>query len=188
MKVIDTLIPEVKIIESKIFGDSRGFFYESFSEQKFQEAIGTNLRFVQDNFSRSNKNVLRGMHHQTENTQGKLVSVLDGEVYDVAVDIRVGSPTFGKSIGVLLSSENRRQLWVPPGFAHGFLVLSESVDFAYKCTDYYNPKAELCIKWDDIDLDIDWPTKEGLTISDKDVNLAKTFKEAFDLLPKYGEF
>ena len=188
MKILDTEIKEVKIIEPTIFGDSRGFFYESFSEKKYQEVLNMKHTFVQDNFSRSNIGVLRGMHYQTENTQGKLVSVLDGEVFDVAVDVRVGSPTFGESVSVLLSAENRRQLWVPPGFAHGFLVMSESVDFVYKCTDYYNPKAELSIQWDDSDLNIAWPTKEHLTISDKDMNLAKTFKESFDLLPKYGEF
>jgi dTDP-4-dehydrorhamnose 3,5-epimerase len=188
MKIIDTEIKEVKIIEPTIFGDSRGFFYESFSQKKYQEALDMRHTFVQDNFSRSNRGVLRGLHHQTENTQGKLVSVLDGEVFDVAVDVRVGSPTFGKSVGVLLTADNRRQLWVPPGFAHGFLVLSESVDFVYKCTDYYNPKAELSIKWDDEDINVQWPTKENLTISDKDINLAKSLKESKSLLPKYGEF
>jgi len=187
MKVIDTSIPEIKIIEPKVFGDDRGFFYESFSEERYQKELGMTHSFVQDNLSRSKKNVLRGLHYQMENTQGKLVSVLSGEVFDVAVDIRVGSPTFGKSVGVLLSAENRRQLWVPPGFAHGFLVMSDTADFFYKCTNYYDPKSELCIKWNDIDLDISWPTKDGLIISDKDINLAKSFKEALPLLPKYGE-
>lgn len=188
MKIINTEMAEVKIVEPKVFGDTRGFFYESFSEQKFQEALNTNVRFVQDNFSRSKKGILRGLHYQTANTQGKLVSVLAGEVFDVAVDIRVGSPTFGKSVGVVLSADNRRQLWVPPGFAHGFLVLSDSVDFVYKCTDYYNPNAELSISYNDTDLAIDWPNMDELIVSDKDKFQAKTFADALDMLPKYGEF
>jgi dTDP-4-dehydrorhamnose 3,5-epimerase len=188
MKVIDTAISEVKIIEPKIFGDDRGFFCETFSEERYQQALGMDCTFVQGNLSRSKKNVLRGLHHQTKNTQGKLVTVLSGEVFDVAVDIRIGSPTFGQSVEVLLSAENRRQLWVPPGFVHGFVVLSDTADLFYKCTNYYDPASELCIRWDDADLNIQWPTKKNLTISDKDINLAKTFKESFSLLPKYGEF
>ena len=188
MKIIDTAIKEVKIIEPKIFGDSRGFFFESFSQQKYAEILGNDLTFVQDNFSKSQGNVLRGLHHQIENTQGKLVYVIEGAVFDVAVDIRRGSPTFGKWVGVELSSDNKRQLWVPPGFAHGFVTLTENISFVYKCTDYYNPTAELCINWADKDLNIDWPVKENLIISDKDINQAKSFKEAFDLMPKYGDF
>ena len=156
MKVTATAIPDVLIIEPKVFGDARGFFYESFNQQAFNEATGTDHQFVQDNHSRSAKGVLRGLHYQIEQPQGKLVRVVRGEVFDVAVDIRKSSATFGKWIGVELSEDNHRQLWVPPGFAHGFVVLSESVDFLYKTTDYYAPEFERCIAWDDPDINIKW--------------------------------
>ena len=157
MKVTPTAIADVLIIEPKVFGDTRGFFYESFNQQAFNEATGTNHQFVQDNHSRSAKGVLRGLHYQIEQPQGKLVRVARGAVFDVAVDIRQGSSTFGKWVGVELSEENHRQLWVPPGFAHGFLVLSETADFLYKNTDYYAPEYERCIAWNDPALAIPWP-------------------------------
>lgn len=156
MKVTPTAIPEVLIIEPKVFGDARGFFYESFNQKAFNEATGTDYQFVQDNHSRSTKGVLRGLHYQVQQPQGKLVRVVRGAVFDVAVDIRKGSPTFGKWVGVELSEENHRQLWVPPGFAHGFLVLSEVADFLYKTTDYYASEYERCILWNDNTLAIDW--------------------------------
>ncbi|MCX9474618.1 dTDP-4-dehydrorhamnose 3,5-epimerase, partial [Vibrio cholerae] len=157
MKVIDTAIPDVKIIEPKVFGDERGFFLETFHLKRYQEMLGINLDFVQDNHSRSTKGVLRGLHFQKTKPQGKLVRVVRGEVFDVAVDIRKGSPTFGKWEGVILSEENKRQFWVPPGFAHGFLVLSDIADFEYKCTDYYDASDEGSLLWSDPELDIDWP-------------------------------
>ena len=168
MKIIDTSIPEVKIIEPKIFGDERGFFLETFQASKYQVIIGENLNFVQDNHSRSIKGVLRGLHFQKTKPQGKLVRVVTGEVFDVAVDIRKGSPTFGKWEGVLLSGDNKRQFWVPPGFAHGFVVLSATADFEYKCTDYYDPNDEGAIKWDDPDIAIDWPFDFEPSLSAKD--------------------
>ena len=142
MKYIDTEIPDVKILEPKVFGDDRGFFMETFRVDAFEQHCGP-LKFVQDNHSKSKKGILRGLHYQTKHTQGKLVRVTSGEVYDVAVDIRKNSPTFGKHIGVILSAENKRQLWVPPGFAHGFYVTSESAEFVYKCTEYYAPEYEI---------------------------------------------
>lgn len=157
MKVIPTAIPDVLIIEPKVFGDARGFFYESFNGKAFDEAVGRHVEFVQDNHSRSVKGVLRGLHYQIQQPQGKLVRVARGVVFDVAVDIRKSSPTFGKWVGVELSEDNHRQLWVPPGFAHGFLVLSESADFLYKTTDYYAPAFERSIKWNDAELAIEWP-------------------------------
>lgn len=153
-------IPEVVLFEPKIFGDSRGFFFESFNQKVFNDATGLDLNFVQDNHSRSTKGVLRGLHYQTQQAQGKLVRVARGAVFDVAVDIRQGSPTFGKWEGVILSEENQNQLWVPPGFAHGFLVLSDSADFLYKTTDYYAPSYERCISWNDADIGIEWPLNE----------------------------
>ena len=151
-------IPDVVLIEPKVFGDSRGFFYESFNQQGFEQATGVQCQFVQDNHSRSSKGVLRGLHYQLPpKAQGKLVRVVRGAVFDVAVDIRRGSPTFGQWAGVELSEDNHRQLWVPPGLAHGFLVLSESADFLYKTTDYYSPEHERSIRWDDPQLAIDWP-------------------------------
>ena len=161
MKVTPTAIPDVLIIEPKVFGDARGFFYESFNDRAFDEAVGRHVEFVQDNHSRSSKGVLRGLHYQIQQPQGKLVRVARGAVFDVAVDIRKSSPTFGKWVGVELSEDNHRQLWVPPGFAHGFLVLSETADFLYKTTDYYAPAHERCIAWDDPDVGIDWPLEEA---------------------------
>ena len=157
MKVTPTAIPEVLVIEPKVFGDARGFFYESFNQKAFDEAIGRHVDFVQDNHSRSAKGVLRGLHYQIQQAQGKLVRVVKGAVFDVAVDIRRSSPTFGKWVGVELSEENQKQLWLPEGFAHGFLVVSESADFLYKTTDYYAPPYERAIRWDDAALGITWP-------------------------------
>lgn len=166
MKVIDTKIPEVKIIEPAVFGDERGFFMETWQQKTFEELVsGQPTQFVQDNHSKSKKGILRGLHYQTENTQGKLVRVISGEVFDVAVDIRKDSPTFGQWVGVLLSAENKRQLWVPEGFAHGFYVTSDEAEFVYKCTDYYNPNAEHSILWSDKDLSIDWPIESGIAPS-----------------------
>lgn len=162
MKVIATALPEVLILEPQVFGDERGFFYESFNARRFAEATGVNREFVQDNHSRSACGVLRGLHYQLQQAQGKLVRVSAGEVYDVAVDVRRSSPNFGKWVGVHLSAKNKRQLWVPEGFAHGFLVLSEYAEFLYKTTDYYAPAHERCIRWDDPQLAIDWPL-DGLT-------------------------
>jgi dTDP-4-dehydrorhamnose 3,5-epimerase len=171
MNVIDTAIPDVKIIEPKVFGDSRGFFYESFNLKRFHETTGLDVEFVQDNHSKSGLGVLRGLHYQIEQPQGKLVRVTSGKVYDVAVDIRQSSATFGQWIGEILSAENSRQFWIPPGFAHGFLVLAEGTEFLYKTTDYYAPEHERTIQWDDPGLAIDWPV-EDLTarLSEKDQN------------------
>ncbi|SDD66817.1 dTDP-4-dehydrorhamnose 3,5-epimerase [Variovorax sp. CF079] len=157
MKVTPTAIPEVLIIEPKVFGDARGFFYESFNGKAFDEAVGRHVEFVQDNHSRSAKGVLRGLHYQIQQPQGKLVRVVRGAVFDVAADIRKSSPTFGQWVGVELTEENHKQLWVPEGFAHGFLVVSESADFLYKTTDYYAPAHERAIRWDDARLGIRWP-------------------------------
>lgn len=157
MKVTPTAIPDVLIIEPKVFGDARGFFFESFNQRVFEEATGVSQAFVQDNHSRSARGVLRGLHYQIQKPQGKLVRVVRGAVFDVAVDIRRPSPTFGQWVGVELSEDNRRQLWVPPGFAHGFLVLSESADFLYKTTDYYAPEHERCIAWNDPAVGVGWP-------------------------------
>ncbi|MDE1239246.1 dTDP-4-dehydrorhamnose 3,5-epimerase [Vibrio aestuarianus] len=169
MKVIATRIPDVKIIEPSVFGDERGFFMETWNQKQFEELVtGKPTHFVQDNHSKSKKGILRGLHYQTENTQGKLVRVVSGEVFDVAVDIRKDSPTFGKWVGVYLSEENKRQLWIPEGFAHGFYVTSEEAEFVYKCTDYYNPQAEVSIAWNDSGLNINWPLSGELQVSDKD--------------------
>ncbi len=157
MRVIDTDINDVKIIEPKVFGDERGFFLETFQARRYQESAGIKLSFVQDNYSRSTKGVLRGLHFQKNKAQGKLVRVVRGEVFDVAVDIRTNSPTFGRWVSVILSEDNKRQFWVPPGFAHGFVVLSDSADFEYKCTDYYDPSDEGCLAWNDPTLAITWP-------------------------------
>lgn len=157
MKVTPCKIPDVLLIEPKVFGDERGFFYESFNQKAFDAATGLNLSFVQDNHSKSSQGVLRGLHYQVQQPQGKLVRVVAGEVFDVAVDIRPGSPTFGQWVGEFLSATNHRQLWVPPGLAHGFLVLSESAEFLYKTTDFYAPAFERCIAWNDPTLAIDWP-------------------------------
>lgn len=177
MNVIETAIPDVLILEPKVFGDERGFFFESFNHKVFTEATGLDVSFVQDNHSRSAKGVLRGLHYQVTQPQGKLVRVVRGTVFDVAVDIRPASPHFGKWVGVELSEENQRQFWVPPGFAHGFLVLSDSADFLYKTTDYYAPQFERCIAWNDPDLAIAWPGGVTPVLSAKD-QLGKRLSEA----------
>ena len=157
MKATPTAIPDVIVIEPKVFGDARGFFYESFNGRAFDEAVGRHVEFVQDNHSRSSQGVLRGLHYQIQQPQGKLVRVTRGAVFDVAVDIRKSSKTFGQWVGVELTEDNHKQLWVPPGFAHGFLVLSETADFLYKTTDYYAPAHERCIVWNDATIGIQWP-------------------------------
>ena len=182
MNVINTKLDGVKIIEPKIFSDSRGFFYESFQKQRYLEH-GITLDFVQDNISTSTKGVLRGLHYQLEKPQGKLIMVMVGEVFDVAVDIRTGSPTFGEWLGVELSENNSRQLYIPPGFAHGFCVTSEVASFTYKCTDYYNPGDEYSILWSDADIGIDWPV-DNPSLSEKDA-VASSLQEMQDSLPKY---
>jgi dTDP-4-dehydrorhamnose 3,5-epimerase len=166
--VTPTAIPDVLILEPKVFGDSRGFFFESFNQRDFKEATGLNVNFIQDNHSRSAQGVLRGLHYQLQQPQGKLVRVVRGAVFDVAVDIRKSSATFGQWIGCELSEENHRQLWVPPGFAHGFVVLSVTADFLYKTTDYYAPDHERCIAWNDSAISIDWPAEIKPTLSAKD--------------------
>jgi dTDP-4-dehydrorhamnose 3,5-epimerase len=168
LKLITTAIPDVLIIEPKVFGDQRGFFYESFNRRQFASLIGRDLDFVQDNHSRSEKNVLRGLHYQIEQPQGKLVRVIQGTVFDVAVDIRKSSPTFGQHVAVELSAENQRMLWVPEGFAHGFLVTSATAEFLYKTTDYYAPEFERSIAWNDSALAITWPIEGAPSLSAKD--------------------
>ena len=169
MKVTPTSIPDVLVIEPKVFGDARGFFYESFNQQAFKQATGLNLNFVQDNHSRSTKGVLRGLHYQIQQPQGKLVRVVRGAVFDVAVDIRKSSATFGQWVGMELSEENHKQLWIPAGFAHGFMVTSESAEFLYKTTDYYAPEHERCIAWNDPDIGILWPSDVNPQLSAKDL-------------------
>lgn len=176
MKVIETGLKDCVIIEPKVYGDQRGFFLETFQAERYAQLANIELPFVQDNHSRSGKGVLRGLHFQIRHPQGKLVRVVKGEVYDVAVDLRRDSSTFGQWYGVLLSEDNKRQLWVPPGFAHGFLVLSDLADFEYKCTAYYDPVDEGAIRWDDPDLAIDWPVDFDLHLSDKDA-AAPSFQE-----------
>ncbi|MGR5357446.1 dTDP-4-dehydrorhamnose 3,5-epimerase [Vibrio chagasii] len=179
MNVIDTCIPDVKIIEPSVFGDERGFFMETWNKMQFEELVtGKPTQFVQDNHSKSKKGILRGLHYQAENTQGKLVRVVSGEVFDVAVDVRRGSPTFGQWVGEYLSAENKRQLWIPEGFAHGFYVTSDEAEFVYKCTDYYNPGAELSLLWSDRTVGIDWPLDGAPLLSEKD-KLGKMFHELF---------
>lgn len=168
MKVTPTSLPDVLLIEPQVFGDERGFFFESFNERVFAEKTGIQPKFVQDNHSRSPKNVLRGLHYQIKQPQGKLVRVVSGEVFDVAVDLRKNSPTFGKWTGTNLSAENKRMLWVPEGFAHGFLVLSEVADFIYKTTSYYAPVHERCIAWSDPDIGIQWPLAGDPVLGAKD--------------------
>jgi dTDP-4-dehydrorhamnose 3,5-epimerase len=177
MKITPLAIPEVLLIEPKVFADDRGFFFESFNLQKFMEAANFNGDFVQDNHSRSEKNVLRGMHYQIQQPQGKLVRVVSGEVYDVAVDIRRSSPSFGKWVGEYLSADNKRQLWVPPGFAHGFLVLSEHAEFLYKTTDYWAPQHERYLAWNDKTINISWPIESAPNLSQKDA-MGSTLSEA----------
>lgn len=169
MNVTQTAIPDVLVIEPDVFGDERGFFFESFNQKKFEQVIGKEVRFVQDNHSKSAGGVLRGLHYQLPpHAQGKLVRVVQGEVFDVAVDIRKNSPTFGQWVGEILSAENKKQLWIPEGFAHGFLTLSETAEFLYKTTDYYAPDSETSIIWDDTQLNIDWPKSNQILLSQKD--------------------
>jgi dTDP-4-dehydrorhamnose 3,5-epimerase len=177
MNVIKTAIPDVMIIEPKVFGDERGFFFESFNQAQFEEAVGRKVNFVQDNHSKSVKNVLRGLHYQIQQPQGKLVRVVQGAVLDVAVDIRKSSPTFGQHVLVELSAENKRQLWVPEGFAHGFLVVSDTAEFLYKTTDYWAPEYERAIRWDDETIAIDWPINISVSLSGKD-QVAKSLLDA----------
>lgn len=177
MNIIKTTIPDVLILEPKVFGDERGFFFESFNERSWQELTGLDVHFVQHNHSRSAGNVLRGLHYQIQNPQGKLVRVISGEVFDVAVDIRKNSPTFGQWFGTMLSSENKRQMWVPAGFAHGFCVTSDFAEFLYLTTDYWAPEHERCIAWDDPDLGISWPLAAQPMVSAKDQQGSR-FKDA----------
>lgn len=177
MKATRLAIPDVILIEPKVFGDDRGFFFESFNQSQFEAAIGRKINFVQDNHSRSAKNVLRGLHYQIQQPQGKLVRVVAGEVFDVAVDLRKSSKTFGHWVGEVLSAENRRQLWIPEGFAHGFVVLSDAAEFLYKTTDYWAPEFERCIDWNDASLAIKWPIRGGPVLSGKDAQGA-AFKTA----------
>ncbi|VAE42679.1 dTDP-4-dehydrorhamnose 3,5-epimerase [Enterobacter hormaechei] len=171
MNIITTEIPEVLIFEPKVFGDERGFFMESFNRKIFEDAIGSQTEFVQDNHSKSSKGVLRGLHYQKDPyAQGKLVRCVAGKVFDVAVDIRKNSPTFGRWVGEILSAENKRQLWIPAGFAHGFLTLEDNTEFLYKTTNYYHPDAEGSILWSDENIGIDWPIKTNLILSSKDEN------------------
>lgn len=182
MKVTSTVIPDVLIIEPKVFGDERGFFFESFNQLAFKQATGFSVQFVQDNHSRSARGVLRGLHYQIGQAQGKLVRVVSGAVFDVAVDLRRSSSTFGRWVGVELSESNRRQLWIPPGFAHGFLTLSDSADFLYKTSDYYSSQFERCIAWNDPTLSIEWPLKGNspqLSIKDQGGSLL-TEAQVFD--------
>jgi dTDP-4-dehydrorhamnose 3,5-epimerase len=185
MRIINTKIKEIKLIEPKVFSDQRGFFYESFSLKRYQNILNIQSNFVQDNVSRSTKGVLRGLHYQLEQTQGKLVSVSQGEVFDVAVDIRVGSPTFGQWVGATLSAENKKQLWVPEGFAHGFIVLSEIAEFTYKCTNYYHPQSEKSILWNDPDININWPKNIKPILSNKDRSGAYLANMPKNQLPIY---
>lgn len=169
MQIIPTKIPDLLIVEPKVFGDERGFFYESFNQKAFCEAIGQQVEFVQDNHSKSVKNVLRGLHYQVSpKAQGKLVRVVQGEVFDVAVDIRRSSKTFGQWLGLILSADNKTQLWIPPGFAHGFVTLTDSAEFLYKTTDYYSPEHERCIAWNDSKIGIKWPLTAEPQLSSKD--------------------
>jgi dTDP-4-dehydrorhamnose 3,5-epimerase len=168
MKITALAIPDVIVFEPRVFGDDRGFFFESFNHRLFEDAVGKSVQFVQDNHSRSAKNVLRGLHYQIAQPQGKFVRVVQGEVFDVAVDIRKNSATFGQWVGQVLSAENKKQMWVPQGFAHGFVTLSDTAEFLYKTTDYYAPAHERCIKWDDADIGITWNMTEAPMVSAKD--------------------
>ncbi len=177
MKIISAEIPDILIIEPQIFQDNRGFFFEAFNFKKFTEQTGININFVQDNHSYSKQSVLRGLHYQIEQSQGKLVRAIVGTIFDVAVDIRKSSPTFGKWTGYKISAENKRQIWIPPGFAHGFVVLSEVAEVLYKTTDYYAPHGERTILWNDTDLNIDWQISDRPIVSEKDA-AGKSFKMA----------
>lgn len=177
MHITPSEIPDILLIEPQVFGDQRGFFFESYNQQKFSDKTGLNVHFVQDNHSSSQQNVLRGLHYQITQPQGKLVRVLVGKVFDVAVDIRKSSHSFGQWVGYELSAENKRQLWIPPGFAHGFLVISPVAEVLYKTTDYYAPSGERCIAWDDPDLNINWPLSAEPILSPKDKD-GKAFKSA----------
>ena len=177
MKITASKIPEVLVIEPTVYGDERGFFYESFNADVFQKETGVTSQFVQDNHSRSAKNVLRGLHYQIKQPQGKLVRVVLGEVFDVAVDLRKNSPTFGQWVGEYLSAENKKMFWVPAGFAHGFVVLSDVAEFLYKTTDYYAPEYERSIRWDDADIAIEWPAGIAPQLSEKDA-AANSFNNA----------
>ena len=176
MKITPLAISEIVLIEPKVFGDERGFFFESFNQARFEETVGREINFVQDNHSRSVKNVLRGLHYQIQQPQGKLVRVVQGEVFDVAVDLRKSSPTFGRWVGQVLSAENKHQLWIPEGFAHGFVVLSDTAEFLYKTTDYYAPAHERCLLWNDPVLNIQWPPGIAPVLSAKDTQ-GKPFNE-----------
>ncbi|MGD8913340.1 MAG: dTDP-4-dehydrorhamnose 3,5-epimerase [Candidatus Thiodiazotropha sp.] len=188
MKVIPQKIPEVLLLEPSVFEDERGFFYESYNQRAFDEAVGQPVTFVQDNHSGSVKGTLRGLHYQlAPHSQGKLVRITAGEVFDVAVDIRRGSPNFGQWVGEYLSAENRRQLWIPLGFAHGFLVTSEEAEFQYKCTDFYAPDYEASIRWDDPDLSIDWPLARAPLVSAKDRTARSLAHVSDDRLPVYQD-
>ena len=177
MKATCLAIPDVVLLTPKVFGDERGFFFESFNQQSFEAAIGHSVHFVQDNHSRSSRGVLRGLHYQVRQPQGKLVRVTLGEVFDVAVDLRRTSPTFGQWVGALLNADNKQQLWIPEGFAHGFVVLSDVAEFLYKTTDYYAPEHERSIAWDDADLAIEWPIVDAPSLSAKDLDASK-FRQA----------
>lgn len=183
MKAIQSSLPDALIIEPRVFGDARGFFYESYNRQKFEQ-LGIGAHFVQSNVSRSARGVLRGLHYQWPHPQGKLVSVLEGEVYDVAVDIRQGSPTFGQWTGVMLTAENHRHFWVPEGFAHGFCVLSEAAVFTYQCTALYDPLADRAVRWNDATIGVDWPISEPL-LSDKDMRAPFLADVSPELLPVF---
>ena len=178
MKVTACSVPDVLLIEPRVFGDDRGYFYESFNQRAFNGATGLNLTFVQDNHSKSARNVLRGLHYQIQQPQGKLVRVVAGEVFDVAVDFRRGSPTFGQWVGEILSEKNKRQLWVPPGFGHGFVVLSESAEFLYKTTDYYAPECERCVLWNDPTLAIEWPLNGAVPLLSGKDSAGQSFLQA----------
>ncbi|MDR6936861.1 dTDP-4-dehydrorhamnose 3,5-epimerase [Luteibacter sp. 3190] len=183
MKAIETSLPGVLVLEPRVFGDSRGFFYESYNEKTFRDA-GIERRFVQSNVSRSSRGVLRGLHYQWPHPQGKLVSVLEGEVYDVAVDIRRGSPTFGKWAAAMLTADNHRHFWIPEGFAHGFCVVSDYATFSYQCTDLYSPTADGGIRWDDPEIGIDWPISSPV-LSDKDARAPSLAELPLERLPEY---
>ena len=181
MKFTPLSIPDVILLEPQVFGDERGFFFESFNHQKFEQVVGKKVSFAQDNHSRSARGVLRGLHYQTQQPQGKLVRVVQGEVFDVAVDIRKSSPSFGKWVGEILSADNKKQLWIPEGFAHGFVTLSDTAEFVYKTTDYYAPQFERCIRWDDAEIGITWLIGAPPLVSAKDkIGCSLAMAEVFE--------